>query len=600
MLLQAGRFEEAGSVYTEISRCVPDDAETWFMLGGINGHLGRFDEAVRYFKRSTSIAPDRAEVHLHLGLVLWQLGRLEDAADSLRRAIQLNPNNAGAVQHYQSVSLQLSRQQTMFVRMCGNLDICVPGSIQLMTPYVLLEQEDWFEDEIHFVRRFVKPGMKVVDVGANYGVYTLTMASLVGHTGKVWAFEPASATASCLRRSIERNRLDNVCLVQCALSDHGGTTKLMLFGNSELNAISREPGNAPGETVPLSTLDAVAIEHYWSDIAFMKLDAEGEELNILRGGRQFLRDQSPLIMFEIMHDQTPNLDLVECFRSLGYDPYRLIPGLNLLLPFEPSTPVDPSQLNLFCCKSDRAGLLETQGLLVTARTLAGFSRDSGTQTGDSWLDHLSRLPYARKWLSHWQSEVSRNPLPGWEYHRDAIACFLSSTSAGIAAGMSVTLLHKAMDEVNAAVKLACTPARLQTLARIAWEWGLRSVAVEALGRLLAYSDDDLASSPEEPFLAVSRRYEQIDPSDSLLRWYRAAWLEMYEILSFFSSYSSGITALSRLDTLREIGCDCPQMERRRQLVRLKHGLQDVPEYSPLLVMANDENRNPRFWSESGS
>ena len=58
----------------------------------------------------------------------------------------------------------------------GNARICVPYALDQITTFVLLEQEDWFEDEIHFVRRCLLPGMSVVDVGANFGVYTTAMA----------------------------------------------------------------------------------------------------------------------------------------------------------------------------------------------------------------------------------------------------------------------------------------------------------------------------------------------------------------------------------------------------------------------------------------
>jgi hypothetical protein len=75
---------------------------------------------------------------------------------------------------------------TLTVRIKGNVSVCVPNNISLMTPYILLEQEDWFEDEISFVRRVLDPGDRVIDIGANYGIYTLSAAAVVGAQGKVW------------------------------------------------------------------------------------------------------------------------------------------------------------------------------------------------------------------------------------------------------------------------------------------------------------------------------------------------------------------------------------------------------------------------------
>jgi len=63
----------------------------------------------------------------------------------------------------------------------------VPAKLSAITSYVLLEQEEWFEKEIHFLRRFLKPGMTAIDIGANLGVYSLPMASLVGPDGRVFS-----------------------------------------------------------------------------------------------------------------------------------------------------------------------------------------------------------------------------------------------------------------------------------------------------------------------------------------------------------------------------------------------------------------------------
>ena len=66
------------------------------------------------------------------------------------------------------------------LKLVDGVRIVVPDSLNLITTYVLREQEDWFEDEIKFLRHLIKPGQRVIDIGANYGVYTLAMAKLVG------------------------------------------------------------------------------------------------------------------------------------------------------------------------------------------------------------------------------------------------------------------------------------------------------------------------------------------------------------------------------------------------------------------------------------
>jgi len=106
--------------------------------------------------------------------------------------------------------------------MPGDVKIIVPDDLHVTTAYVLQEQGDWFEDEIRFVRAFIRPGMRAVDVGANFGVYSLTLARAVGAAGRVWAIEPGTQAAQFLARSIAANSFSQVEVIRCALSRTDG------------------------------------------------------------------------------------------------------------------------------------------------------------------------------------------------------------------------------------------------------------------------------------------------------------------------------------------------------------------------------------------
>jgi FkbM family methyltransferase len=252
------------------------------------------------------------------------------------------------------------------IRIKGGGTICVPSSPAFMTPHVLLEQEDWFEKELTFVRRVLRPGMRVADVGANYGFYTVAMAQAVGPDGAVWAFEPASRTAAYLRRSMAHNGLGHVVVKQMALSDRQGHAHLRLEDNPELNAISAE-GGSRSEQVTLTTLDQEWQSANFGSIDFIKLDAEGEEIRIVSGGHRLFAEQSPLVMFELKHGATVNVELLSAFRDRGYGLYRLIGPDRLLVPFGAGEAADTYELNLFACKSECAGALTEQGLLARPR-----------------------------------------------------------------------------------------------------------------------------------------------------------------------------------------------------------------------------------------
>jgi FkbM family methyltransferase len=478
--------------------------------------------------------------------------------------------------------------------MRDDIPICLPGSVQRMTTYIILEQEDWFEDEIAFVRRLILPGMKVMDIGANYGVYTLAMARSVGPVGAVWAFEPASETMSYLRASIENNPMSHVRLVQKAVSNRRGTSHLSLNTDAELNTLASSPdGTEQRETVELVTLDDCAKEFDWSGLAFIKLDAEGEEYNIVKGGGNLLARETPLIMFELKHRQTINLALINQFAALGYETYRLVPGLNLLIPYRQGDQLDPFQLNLFCCKPDRAAVLEERGLLV--RTCADQD-DSALDLAGPSMEAVGNVPCPALVLGHGAEKNPGKILSESATYRDALSLYTLAHTSSAGAAKRLAWLLAAFQKASIAATSTASHARLQTYARIAWELGLRNQALMVLGQLLQLLEADRRVMAEEPYLAVAPRFENIDSNTDLTRWCLASVLEQREILMAYSSYFMGPMAIQRIELMRGLGYLSAQMERRRQLIGMHHGLQMGPESSPLLAQKSPENLNPAFWT----
>src|SRR5262249_40808201 len=93
-------------------------------------------------------------------------------------------------------------------------------------------------------------------------------------------------------------------------------------------------------------------------------DAEGEEERILAGGRAFFARLSPLVMFEVKAGDSINKELLMLFPAMGYRLYRQLAGAPILVPSDPSQPLDGYELNLFAAKPDRAAALAERGLLV--------------------------------------------------------------------------------------------------------------------------------------------------------------------------------------------------------------------------------------------
>jgi protein O-GlcNAc transferase len=429
--------------------------------------------------------------------------------------------------------------------------VCVPDDLARMTTYVLCEQGDWFEDELPFVRRFLQPGDRAVDVGANYGVYTLSMASCVGDGGAVWAFEPARRTATYLKASVKRNAFTQVKVLETALSDHEGEGHLALRVESELNALVAPGSELSTQKVPLRTLDACDAELELTDVAFLKLDAEGEEARILAGSAGFLTRESPLVLFEIKHGNATDLGLVGVLAGLGYASYRLVPGLGLLTPFDPAAPLDGYQLNLFACKADRAATLESRGLLAR-RTVEPKAVDPVL-----WRVHLAALPCGRG------REWPESPEPSWDRYQEALAHAVRASVCSLPPGERLGHLERAESLLAGLSKTAPNVSRLATLARVSWALGRRMAAVELLSELLALERPEL----DEPFLPVCPRFDRVDPAGRIADAFRAAALEQRDRLSTFSSYFAGVATLPDLEALADLGFGGEANERRRLAIQ---------------------------------
>jgi FkbM family methyltransferase len=471
------------------------------------------------------------------------------------------------------------------LKLVDGVRVVVPDSVNLITPYILREQEDWFEDEIKFLRHLIQPGQKVIDIGANYGVYTLTMARLVGPAGHVWAFEPASSTASLLASSIAANNFTNVVLVRSALSNVPGAAQLSVNEHSELNELVRgEHFTGASETVPCVTLDGSIDGYGWQDIDFMKIDAEGEEANILHGGAKLLATESPLIQYEIKAVKELHMDLVRHFLQIGYRSYRLVPGLDLLVPFDEKAPVDDYLLNLFCCKPDKAARLAAAGFLLEPKSTAPPSHQPGVRRVSSgsgfddthgWQETLAKLPYG-KLLSEWwakqmtgdQGKEVEEPLFHYALSRDTAL----SKAERFAALETSYLQFKRLCETQPVY------LRQSSLARVAFDYGARSVAVNALAQLCSSIFQQQQLSPAEPFLAPGVRFDSVSPPNqqSVANWVLAAALEELERSQAFSSYYTGNSSLRRLEMIRDLGFGSDEMKRRLLLIKQRFGVQSGP------------------------
>jgi FkbM family methyltransferase len=481
------------------------------------------------------------------------------------------------------------RDKAWVLNVCGGGRLCLPAVFDLITTYIVLEQEDWFEDEIRFIRRWLRPGMRTVDVGANYGLYTVAMARAVGREGRVWAFEPTPDTAQFLDSTLQLNDLGQVTLSRAAVSSHEGKVALALETHSESNRIARAAATQ-GETieVPAVTLTRAAEQQHWPEIDFIKLDIEGHEFEAVVGASGLLQSCSPLLMFEVNTAQKFDFRVLAPLAEMGYQFYTLLPGLLVLVPFDPQEPVDDFLLNVFACRPSRAAQLAAEGFL--AQTTAASRATPSPQT---WSAYAQAAPYSRELAARWSS-ASGSGADARTYRR-GLAAFAQSRVVGQSAMERCAWLRQAMDCAEETTASSDTLACKISYARIAWEIGWRASAVSALIEAVQRVQGEALDTLMEPFLAPSPRYEQLAAAGQASVWLRCALSEQVEKLRAYSSIFVGDSSLSLLEPLVELPFCSPEMDRRCQLARIVAGRQAGPKPTPLLSRRSAENLNPEFW-----
>jgi FkbM family methyltransferase len=144
----------------------------------------------------------------------------------------------------------------------------------------------------------ISPGSRVIDVGANVGIYALSWAASHADV-TVDCFEPNPAVRNRLARNVALNRLTTrIRLHSEALSDHAGTATLYASDDmSSLNKGVYTGGRAEPTEVPLARLDDV-LNIEGPRVSLIKIDVQGHELEVLRGADALVSHYRPALILE--------------------------------------------------------------------------------------------------------------------------------------------------------------------------------------------------------------------------------------------------------------------------------------------------------------
>jgi methyltransferase, FkbM family len=195
-------------------------------------------------------------------------------------------------------------------------DIYIGGSLQKYGEFSVGEQDVFSQ--------IVGPGAVVVEVGANIGAHTVELARLAGRDGEVHAFEPQRIVFQALCANLALNQRTNVFARQAAVGAKSGTIAVPHldpsardnFGGVSLREVTF------GESVPLIALDSLDLPA----CHLLKVDVEGMEVDVLKGGEQLIETHRPIMYIE--NDRVERSEeLLRVVERLRYNAYWHLPRI---------------------------------------------------------------------------------------------------------------------------------------------------------------------------------------------------------------------------------------------------------------------------------
>ena len=159
-------------------------------------------------------------------------------------------------------------------------------------------------DHYKMLQEILKPGMQILDIGANIGYYAVMESLVVGSEGKITAIEPMLPNIKMLRRNVALNNATNINVIHGAVSESTGTGKMFMSTHSNLHTFHRDGSafdylESTPVDVPIMTLRDAG-EQSGSRPELIRMDVEGHEVEILGQLIDLVREDvmTPRVIFE--------------------------------------------------------------------------------------------------------------------------------------------------------------------------------------------------------------------------------------------------------------------------------------------------------------
>lgn len=175
----------------------------------------------------------------------------------------------------------------------------------------------------NFIENYIKPGYVVLDIGANIGTTITRLARKLGSKGYVIGFEPGRSNYQRAVEHIQMNELNNCSIENLGLGDKQGSFKLFSV-NMKNPGMNRILTNGEAEAYPYEEVQVITLDDYCrskniSQVNAVKMDVEGFEYFVLKGGLKVISQHQPTILMELNNKflNEHNLSVNDIFNLLS-------------------------------------------------------------------------------------------------------------------------------------------------------------------------------------------------------------------------------------------------------------------------------------------
>lgn len=174
---------------------------------------------------------------------------------------------------------------------------------------------------IAFLKSLRLDGSTLIDVGANWGVYSWIMSECAGPGCGVFSFEPQPELNAHLRAMKQSFGLENVTIAGEGLSSAPATLQLQRPKVGSGEAGVNLPAGTFGDVidVPVTTLDLFLSDVACSRVGFIKADVQGHEFDVFKGAQQTIARDQPVLLFELFDYEADRGDIFDLLSTLGYE-----------------------------------------------------------------------------------------------------------------------------------------------------------------------------------------------------------------------------------------------------------------------------------------